>query len=559
MRKLTILALAAAAMLVVTGSAPTMPTSGGGKVTASESKSAKAKKRKRAKRGKRVNVTRVAPATAVKAPAPAAPAAAPVPPAASPRAGEAQAMAVVGHTNLGGRGFNADVWEHEGFAYVGQWGFTDWAQGSQERFCPNMDASDPNNGVLIVDARNPASPRVVSRLATPAGTSAEDVVVYTAGTHAATPAGLRGHDIAAAGLQVCGGDRTDTSFVRGLMLWDVTNPAAPVQLGFVDTGCCTRGVHEFEIEHHANGRTYAYATVPTSEYEDKGSPTGFRDHGSPRAPDGRGDFRMIDVTNPQAPVEVSDWGVLHDAGGPLGPGQGCDADPVYGHGAEPSEDGTTVFLAYWDSGFVELDVSNPAAPRYVTDSDYEPNEDGDAHSSMWDDDRELLFTADEDFCKASGPDIEKSWGYGRVFTGWGTTEKPEQLSTYRTPNSMDVSSGAGDYTIHNPWLVGTDVYVSWYSDGVQVFDSSNPDPDPSTSEESLPRVAYFVPPATQNPVKPSQRGVLSQMPQVWGVVVSETTDPRGGRCVTTDAPGARRCLVYISDMNSGLWILRRTD
>ena len=124
---------------------------------------------------------------------------------------------------------------------------------------------------------------------------------------------------------------------------------------------------------------------------------------------------------------------------------------------------------------------------------------------------------------------------------------------------MDVSSGAGDYTIHNPWLVGTDVYVSWYSDGVQVFDSSNPDPDPSTSEESLPRVAYFVPPATQNPVKPSQRGVLSQMPQVWGVVVSETTDSRGGRCVTTDAPGARRCLVYISDMNSGLWILRRTD
>jgi myo-inositol-hexaphosphate 3-phosphohydrolase len=54
-------------------------------------------------------------------------------------------------------------------------------------------------------------------------------------------------------------------------------------------------------------------------------------------------------------------------------------------------------------------------------------------------------------------------------------------------------------------------------------------------------VAYFVPPAGQNPVKPPRRGVLSQMPQVWGVVVDENTG-----------------LIYASDMNSGLWILRRT-
>jgi hypothetical protein len=542
MRKLAIVALTVAAMLVVTGSAPTMPTGGGGKVSAKAAKSAKAKK-KRAKRGKRPAVRPTAAATAR-----AAPAAAPVA-SASPRAGEANNIVVVGHTDLGGRGFNADVWEHEGFAYVGQWGFTDWAQGAKERFCPNTDSSDPANGVLIVDARNPEAPTVVSRLVAPSGTSAEDVVVFTARFGP-----LAGRDIAAAGLQVCGGVRTDSSFRRGLVLWDVTNPLSPVELGFVDTGCCTPGVHEFEIEHHVNGHTYAYATVPTSEYEDEESPSGFRDV------EGRGDFRMIDVTDPRNPFEVSDWGVLHDAERPLGPGQGCDPDPVYGHGAEPSEDGTTVFLAYWDSGFVELDVSDPENPTYVTDSDYEANEDADAHSSMWDDDRGLLFSADEDFCKTSGPDIEKSWGYGRVWTNWGTAgEKPVQVSTYRTPNSMDMSSGAGDYTIHNPWLVGTDVYASWYSDGVQVFDASNPDPDPTTSEESLPRVAWWVPPATRNPVKPSQRFVLSQMPQVWGIVVRETTDPNGGICVTGESVSVRRCLIYASDMNSGLWILRRTD
>jgi hypothetical protein len=69
--------------------------------------------------------------------------------------------------------------------------------------------------------------------------------------------------------------------------------------------------------------------------------------------------------------------------------------------------------------------------------------------------------------------------------------------------------------IHNNFLVGTDVYASWYTDGVRVVDTTNP---------SAPReVAYFVPPATTNPVKPSQRGVLTNTAYVWGVVVDETT------------------------------------
>jgi len=52
------------------------------------------------------------------------------------------------------------------------------------------------------------------------------------------------------------------------MLWDVTDPTLPVQIGYLETACCTRGVHEFEVERHLNRRTYAYATVPTSRYPD---------------------------------------------------------------------------------------------------------------------------------------------------------------------------------------------------------------------------------------------------------------------------------------------------
>jgi hypothetical protein len=225
---------------------------------------------------------------------------------------------------------------------------------------------------------------------------------------------------------------------------------------------------------------------------------------------------------------------VQDAGGPWSEGQGCDADANYGHGAEPTADGMAVFVSYWDSGFIKLDLTNPASPVMVGRTVYPAEADGDAHSSQYDEARGLLFTADEDFGKACGPATEPGFGYMRVYD-YSNQAAPVQIGEYRTPNSSGTADvAAGDYTIHNNFIVGTDVYISWYSDGVRVVDAS----DPTHPQE----VAYFVPPADQNPVKPSQRGVLNNDAQVWGVVVDEATG-----------------LVYASDMNTGLWILQRTD
>ena len=436
------------------------------------------------------------------------------------KAGSAWNMAVVGQHDLGGRGFNADVWVHDSVAYVGQWGFIDWATGN-DRFCP----TGPDSGVAVIDVHNPATPTGIATLRNPTGTSAEDVAVYTA------PFGpMAGRDIAAVGIQVCGGSRYDENLQRGLQLFDVTIPASPVELALLDSGCCTRGVHEFEVQHRPDlglGRTFAYASVPTSRYPDDLSPSGVRDEL------GRGDFRLFDITDPANPFEVSDWGV-QDAGGPWSEGQGCDADANYGHSAEPTADGKAVFVSYWDSGFIKLDLTDPANPVMVGRTVYPPEADGDAHSSQYDEARGLLFTADEDFGKACGPATEPGFGYMRVYD-YSNPAAPVQIGEYRTPNSSGTADRAGgDYTIHNNLIVGTDVYVAWYSDGVRVVDAS----DPTHPVE----VAYFVPPAGQNPVKPSQRGVLTNTAQVWGVMVDEATG-----------------LIYATDMNTGLWILERTD
>src|SRR5688500_20406177 len=92
------------------------------------------------------------------------------------KAGSARNMQLVGHHDLGMRGYNADVWVHKQYAYVGSWGFGDWASGGEERFCPEPATA----GIAVIDTRDPANPRQVAKLEQPAETSVEDVVVYTA-------------------------------------------------------------------------------------------------------------------------------------------------------------------------------------------------------------------------------------------------------------------------------------------------------------------------------------------------------------------------------------------
>jgi hypothetical protein len=123
-------------------------------------------------------------------------------------------------------------------------------------------------------------------------------------------------------------------------------------------------------------------------------------------------------------------------------------------------------------------------------------------------------------------DPNNVWGFLRIYD-LSDPKHPRQISTFATELARQCPPPDGGwYTIHNPFVVGDTAYISWYADGVRVLDISNP---------TNPReIAFFVPPD-----RPSPSAFLGGKASVWGVYVQND-------------------LIFISDINTGLYILRRT-
>lgn len=424
--------------------------------------------------------------------------------AGSPQTGVASNMATIGTNALGDRGFNADVWvyKHAGgryAAYVGQWGFGD---ATHPERCPSGDKS----GVKVIDVTDPSTPTLIASLQNPPRTTAEDVEVITY---------RDGRAIAMVGIQAC--FRTDPSIKRGLQIFDVTDPTAPRELGFLDTGMAARGVHEFTAKA-VGRRVIAALTVPFSQLRDAR---------------GRGDVRIADVTDPSRPVEIADFHFVRDAGLP-GTLAGFGCFPFnFAHGATIDAAGTRAFVSSFDLGTVILDIANPARPKFLGRTPFAANVEGDAHSNSLSADERYLYQADEVIppnsnCQAPDRQTESSWGYVRIYDV-SDPANPVEVGAFRTPNSASPNRmRKGDYSAHNPLVVGGKLYASWYSDGVRVASLA----DPRNPSET----AFLVPAPAKDPLH-----VLGFVPEVWGVVV----DDRG--------------CVYLSDMNSGLHVVKETS
>ena len=246
-----------------------------------------------------------------------------------------------------------------------------------------------------------------------------------------------------------------------------------------------------------------------------------------------GDFRLLDITDPRHPTEVADWDLRRDLVEPDDQ-DAVKAIDLHTHSVTLSGDGMTAWLAAWDGGVVELDLSDPATPVPVLQIPVADGSNGNAHTVAVDLDSGLLIRNDENLEPESTANKITAWG-GQTIYDISNLERPAVLATYSSSGAI-LADGNPDYSgyfsAHEVVLSRGIEYVSWYSDGLRIVDLS----DPSQPEE----LGSFVPGGTGDPqrhwVTPTGERAF---PMVWGVAVVNG-------------------LIYLSDMNTGLWIVRYT-
>lgn len=390
----------------------------------------------------------------------------------------------VGHSPLNGFNDYGDLFAHGDFAYVGS------------RCSPTRQGGD---GVHVVDISHPNRPRLVSKLANPAFTRAEDVTVLDVRTPSFSGT------LAVVGIQACFGSGHETEVVPGLRLFDVTHPTRPTLLGHWDLPQGTIGCHEIDAVQRADAKVLLACARNLVDHQRS---------------NGVNALHLVDATNPATPQALTDWSLNVDPN----QGTGC-LHNQFAHSARFENNGNSVYVSYWDAGTVHLDITTPTAPVVVSNTKIiPPDEDGDNHSMTVADDGKILIINTEDFSPGDCPNNSALGGWGEVHIYNNTNPaQPTFLSTFSTPNSRSTRT-PGSYTDHNTEVTAhNQFFSSWYSDGIVWW---------TLREHGVTtQRGQFVPP-------PRPDGSPAS---VWGVFIDATHD-----------------VILASDTRTGLWIVKPT-
>lgn len=248
--------------------------------------------------------------------------------------------------------------------------------------CPSNGGT--GNGVHVVDITDPANPVKIGFMPMhPNSRPGEGAHVIYVDTRSFTG------DIYIANNEPCDAGQPHNG---GITLWDVTNPAAPVLLADgVGDDNPDKGLASASPTHSAFGwftgrRAFVMAT-------DNAEIT---------------DVDIFEITDPLNPVQIAETSILDwpPAQSPLAYGEN-----VFHHDMQVKRFDTArgpkwfALISYWDAGWVILDVSAPARPRFVGDTDY-PRPDaltgfdipeGNGHQAWWSADNQYFIGTDEDF------------------------------------------------------------------------------------------------------------------------------------------------------------------
>ncbi len=231
------------------------------------------------------------------------------------------------------------------------------------------------------------------------------------------------------------------------------------------------------------------------------------------------DLQVVDLSDPSAPRRVATWTAADEgASGTL-------------HSLSLSRDGRRAYLALWEGGFLVADTAaladdspNPQIRLMRDMSGFAPAFGANVHSAVrLSDPRYVLLTQEVYACPFAG-----------LFIADITNEaRPRIVGRFDLPENDPACDALPQvdavFTSHNPLVVGDLVFVTWYGGGLQALDVSDP--------TQLRRVGLFVP-RGEGAARESYIGTYPA--QLWSY------------------PILRDGLIYVSDIQSGLYILKYT-
>lgn len=413
-------------------------------------------------------------------------------------------LKAIGHNTLHGTGLHADVAVVGTTAVVASGIVPD--AGSHVERLGAVPCLTPT--VKVVSLKDERKPAVVATIALPPGTAAVDVDAVDAGT-----ASYRGDLVAIAVDDALSHGASPpcpaaSQGERGVVYYDVTDPARPRLLGRACTDC-TRGHHSVSLAQRADGRLVSISVESAS-----------------------GDVVVVDATDPWNARAVATWRPPVVADG-ADSGRGCRATATT-HAAELYEVGRRALVAAMDRGVFDLDVSDPAAPTSRGQFAYPADdaEEGNAAfaTALPVTDRTLALVSEEDWYPADcrGKGQAGAWGPLRVLELSADGEKPPQETRQlRSPRaSAFPPPDAGIYAPGRAVVSGDYAFVAWHAEGLRVLD---------LAATPVAAVAQFIPASGPDP-----EGVLPDVPDVVGVALLAD-------------------FVVVVDRNTGLYVLDRPE
>ncbi len=273
----------------------------------------------------------------------------------------------------------ADVSVFKNYAYVSKWGAADCAgpeTGGQ---------NTPDGGAYVIDISDLSHPKEVGFIAT-----SQDTLVGEGMQGLTLTTSKYSGDVLVMNHEQCGKNGKG-----GFSLWDISNPLKPVKLSEHAGDITTDGAQN--TPHDVNQYHSAFAW----DAGDKAYLIASDD-------DENVDVDIFDITDPKKPIKASELNL-----NPFGiqqPELGLTDSFLHDMVVKQIGSKFIGLLSYWDGGYILLDVTNPYAPVFISDTDYpavDPellaqtgvslSPEGNAHEGEFTLDNKFAITTDEDF------------------------------------------------------------------------------------------------------------------------------------------------------------------